>query len=60
MLLGKGVAQRQLGPGSGRIAAIKRVRGYERKFHARREVLNEVDRLHQKRRAPIASRDSKP
>ena len=42
------------------IAAIKRVRGYERKFHARREVLNEVDRLHQERRAPVASRDSKP
>ena len=42
------------------IAAIKRVRGYERKFHARREVLDEVDRLHSERRAPIASRDSKP
>ena len=41
------------------IAAIKRVRGYERKFHARREVLDEVDRLHSERRAPIASRDSK-
>ena len=42
------------------IAAIKRVRGYERKFHARREVLDEVDRLHRDRRAPLASRDSKP
>jgi hypothetical protein len=40
------------------IAAIKRVRGYERKFHARREVLDEVDRLHRDRRAPLASRDS--
>ena len=42
------------------IAAIKRVRGYERKFRARREVLEEVDRLHRERRAPLASRDSKP
>ncbi len=42
------------------IAAIKRVRGYERKFHARREVLHEVDRLHRDPRAPLASRDSKP
>jgi hypothetical protein len=42
------------------IAAIKRVRGYERKFHARREVLDEVDRLHRDRRAPLAPRDSKP
>ena len=41
------------------IAAIKRVRGYERKFRARREVLEEVDRLHRERRAPLASRDSK-
>ena len=40
------------------IAAIKRVRGYERKFRARREVLEEVDRLHRERRAPLASRDS--
>ena len=42
------------------VAAIKRVRGYERKFRARREILNEVDRLHRERRAPLASRDSKP
>ena len=42
------------------IAAIKRVRGYERKFRARREVLEEVDRLHRERRAPLASRDSQP
>ena len=41
------------------IATIKRVRGYERKFRARREVLEEVDRLHRERRAPLASRDSK-
>ena len=40
------------------LAAIKRVRGYERKFRARREVLEEVDRLHRERRAPLASRDS--
>ncbi len=42
------------------IEAIKRVRGYERKFRARREVLEEVDRLHRERRAPLASRDSRP
>jgi hypothetical protein len=41
------------------LAAIKRVRGYERKFHARREVLDEVDRLHRERRVPLASRDAK-
>jgi hypothetical protein len=41
------------------LAAIKRVRGYERKFHARREVLDEVDRLHRERRVPLVSRDSK-
>jgi hypothetical protein len=41
------------------VAAIKRVRGYERKFRARREVLDEVDRLHRERRAPLVSRDSK-
>ena len=40
------------------IAAINRVRGYERKFHSRREVMDEVDRLHRDRRAPLASRDS--
>ena len=41
------------------IATIKRVRGYERKFRARREVLEVVDRLHRERRAPLAARDSK-
>jgi hypothetical protein len=41
------------------VAAIKRVRGYERKFRARREILDEVDRLHRERRAPLVSRDSK-
>jgi hypothetical protein len=41
------------------VAAIKRVRGYERKFRARREILDEVDRLHRERRVPLVSRDSK-
>jgi hypothetical protein len=41
------------------VAAIKRARGYERKFRARREVLDEVDRLHRERRVPLASRDAK-
>jgi hypothetical protein len=41
------------------VAAIKRVRGYERKFRARREVLDEVDRLHRERQVPLASRDAK-
>ena len=40
------------------VSTLKRVRGYERKFRARREVLEEVDRLHRERRAPLASRDS--
>ena len=39
-------------------ADLKRVRGYERKFGARREVLEQVDRLHQERRVPLVSRDS--
>jgi hypothetical protein len=39
------------------VSTIKRVRGYERKFRARRGVLDEVTRLHQERRAPLASRD---
>lgn len=39
-------------------SVLKRVRGYERKFGARREVLEEVDRLHQERRVPLESRDS--
>jgi hypothetical protein len=38
--------------------ALKRVRSYERKFGARREVLEQVDRLHQERRVPLVSRDS--
>jgi hypothetical protein len=39
------------------VSAIKRVRGYERKFQARREVLDEVDRLHRERRVPLVARD---
>jgi hypothetical protein len=39
------------------LAALKRVRGYERKFHARRQILDEVDRLHRERRVPLVSRD---
>jgi hypothetical protein len=42
------------------ITALKRVRGYERKFGARRDVLEEVDRLHKERRVPLVDRDSKP
>ena len=41
------------------LATIKRVRGYERKFGARREVLDEVTRLHRERRVPLTSRDAK-
>jgi hypothetical protein len=33
------------------LATIKRVRGYERKFANRRDVLEEVDRVHRQRRA---------
>jgi hypothetical protein len=40
------------------LEAIKRVRGYERKFRARREILDEVDRLHGERRGPLVSRDA--
>ena len=40
------------------VATIKRVRGYERKFGARRDVLDEVTRLHGERRTPLASRDA--
>jgi hypothetical protein len=39
------------------VDTIKRVRGYERKFGARRDVLDEVARLHRERRAPLVSRD---
>ena len=38
--------------------ALKRIRGYERTFAARREVLEEVERLHRERRTPLVSRDS--
>lgn len=41
------------------LPALKRVRGYERKFRARREVLDEVGRLHRERRLPLVSRDTK-
>ena len=41
------------------VATIKRVRGYERKFRARREILDEVTRLHGERRMPLVSRDAK-
>jgi hypothetical protein len=41
------------------VSAIKRVRGYERKFANRRDVLDEVTRLHRERRLPLVSRDSK-
>ena len=40
------------------LGAIKRVRGYERKFRARREILDAVDRLHRERRVPLVSRDA--
>ncbi len=40
------------------LGAIKRVRGYERKFQARREILDEVDRLHRERRLPLVSRNA--
>lgn len=36
---------------------LKAVRGYERKFGNRRDVLEEVDRLHRERRVPLVSRD---
>ena len=36
---------------------LKAVRGYERKFANRRDVLEEVDRLHRERRVPLVSRD---
>lgn len=37
---------------------LKAVRGYERKFANRRDVLEEVDRLHGERRVPLVSRDN--
>jgi hypothetical protein len=39
------------------VSAIKLVRAYERKFAGRREVLDEVVRLHRERRVPLVSRD---
>jgi hypothetical protein len=39
------------------VDTIKRVRGYERKFGTRRDVLDEVARLHRERRAPHVSRN---
>lgn len=41
------------------VSAIKRVRGYERKFANRRDVLEEVTRLHRELRLPLVSRDAK-
>jgi hypothetical protein len=41
------------------LSSIKRVRSYERKFGARRAVLDEVTRLHRERRVPLVSRDAK-
>jgi hypothetical protein len=38
------------------VPALKRVRGYERKFGARRDVLEEVDRLHRQRQGPLVPR----
>jgi len=40
------------------VATLKRVRGYERKFGARKDVLDEIARLHAERRVPLVSRDS--
>ncbi len=41
------------------VSGLKRVRGYERKFGARRDVLDEVERLHRERKGPLAPRDAK-
>jgi Asp-tRNA(Asn)/Glu-tRNA(Gln) amidotransferase C subunit len=41
------------------LAELKRVRGYERKFGARREILDAVDRHHRELRLPLVSRDTK-
>ncbi len=40
------------------LAVLKQVRSYERKFGARKDVLDEVARLHAERRVPLVSRDS--
>jgi hypothetical protein len=40
------------------LATIKRVRGYERKFGARRDVLDAVASAYAERRVPLVSRDS--
>lgn len=44
--------------GSVDLATLKRVRSYERKFGGRRDVLEEVARLHGEQRVPLVSRDS--
>lgn len=41
------------------VPALKRVRGYERKFGSRRDVLEEVDRLHKQRQGPLVPRDQR-
>jgi hypothetical protein len=41
------------------LVTIKRVRGYERKFGARKDVLDEVARVHTERQLPLASRDQR-
>jgi hypothetical protein len=43
---------------SANLATLKQVRSYERKFGARKDVLDEVARLHAERRVPLVSRDS--
>jgi hypothetical protein len=45
--------------GKADVTTIKRVRGYERKFGARKDVLDEVARVHGERRVPLVSRDAK-
>jgi hypothetical protein len=40
------------------LSAIKRVRSYERKFGARRTILDEAAHLHRERRVPLVSRDA--
>ena len=40
------------------VATLKQVRSYERKFGSRKDVLDEVARLHGERQAPLVSRDS--
>jgi hypothetical protein len=40
------------------LEGLKRVRGYERKFGVRKDVLDEIDRLYQERKVPLVSRDA--